>query len=157
MTFRRTRKQRGISLVDLLLTLTLAIGICAIPFVLSWAHGMQVERSTGALIQASHHARALALRHTNPIQSGGHAVVAGVKLLPNAIVLVCINDPKDSNCREGGANVEWRADLSRGMGVAVTINDQSEAIFGFDQAGELVASADFKISKGLESKTGHLY
>lgn len=160
MGYRSTPGQRGLSLVDLLLTLSLVAIVLTVPFVMNWVNATQLERSKGALIQASHNARALAMRNSERSLSGhlsSSTPLAGIKLLPNSIVLVCINDPVDSNCREGGSNVEWRADLSRGIGVAVTINDQNEAIFGFDQAGTLLAEADFKVSKGTEYKTGHLY
>lgn len=159
MSFRRRPGQRGLSLVDILLTQLLAVIVCATPFAISWLNSMHVERSKGALIQASHHARALALRYADPAHGGTPVLsvpVAGIKLLPNAIVLVCRKDPSDSNCREGGSNVEWRADLSRGVGVAVTINQQNEVIFGFDQTGALLAAADFRISKGTEYKAGQL-
>lgn len=147
-------------MVDLLLTQLLAVMVCVTPFVISWLNSVHVERSKSSLMQASHHARALALRYSGPSRSdtvSSSTPVAGIKLLPNSIVLVCRKDPSDSNCREGGPHVEWRADLSRGVGVAVTINQQNEVIFGFDQTGALLAHADFKISKGAEYQAGHLH
>lgn len=108
MSFRRRPGQRGLSLVDIVLIQLLLVMVCATPFVISWLNSIHVERSTGALIQASQHARALALRYADPTNGDAptpSAPVAGIKLLPNAIVLVCRKDPSDSNCREGGPNV----------------------------------------------------
>ncbi|THT98686.1 hypothetical protein E9531_14020 [Lampropedia puyangensis] len=161
MVSRSRPLQRGVSLIELMVTITVMffLLLVAVPLTASWIHSAQVGKSKGLLMQATSQAKAIALRNPARVKtdSSEAAVTAGIKLLPNAVVLVCKSDPTDSNCAEGGANVQWRTDLSRGAGVAVTINDKEQGTIGFDYAGMLVAAADFKISKGAEHETGQLH
>ena len=146
----------GLTLIELMVTLAVLaiLLLTGLPLTQNWVYGAQVAGSTSLLLQGYDLAKSLALR--NPESEQGDNPAAGLKLSGGSL-LVCRGNPADASCDTAGASLVWKADLTGGKGVAVTIDGQADTTVSLNNVGIPDSAPGYSISKGSVHDAGTLH
>ncbi len=149
-------RHTGFTLIELMVTIAIMtiLMLLAIPLTMSWVNSAQVGETKSLLMQGFGHAKSVALRNPDAIKASDSDRVAGLKLIDGATLLVCKGDPTLGACAEGGGNLVWQTDLTRGTGVNVTFNSSNSATVALDNTGMPLDQLAYSISKGSENESG---
>jgi prepilin-type N-terminal cleavage/methylation domain-containing protein len=134
-------RQRGFTLVELLVTLTITslVLLASAPYLSDWTYSRQIKDANSKLLSAYGMAKALALR--NPEAAPAAAPAAGIKVVTGAstrALYVCKGDPASAACAMGGANMLWSADFPAAISMTLggsSVTSGSAVILAINNRG----------------------
>ena len=134
-------RQRGFTLVELLVTLTITslVLLASAPYLSDWTYSRQIKDANSKLLSAYGMAKALALR--NPEAAPAAAPAAGIKVVTGAstrALYVCKGDPASAACATGGANMLWSADFPAAISMTLggsSVTSGSAVILAINNRG----------------------
>ncbi len=148
---RKKNEQSGLSLIELMVTITIMmlLAMAVAPFSASWGRQAHMRQSHSLLMQGMGQLKALALR--NPGASAGGAAAAVLISLPGKLC-VSIGQPDALSC----AAASWTADPP----ASIELNGLASQCVALDSAGMPVAlnvagtvcdtALSFRIQRGSE-------